>query len=442
LKRAQKERRVAIVVVVGVLLLFILIAFIIVSHFQNIGEDEAQLYGQLELQLIHEQLYSAFSQQTMFLRFVSTSVTRELATKGAVDVEEYSHYKELLEETNEWFSSMLLIPRQDLPILSSAEFAQLEKLLEGEDPLFFGPYHSLNNEYLVTGCQAVSFSTSEGERGIWGFVIVTYNFDKVLQEIGVDKLAQDYNFSIRTQDSQGGYTYIFGDETLFEHGFVQMKFSFSLLNWELVLGKLTAASFWSETTLFLAFAVIVITLLMGWLSYNLAKRVLHIRRLAYSDGMTGVVNKTEFMRLLTKEMDLCNRTDSRLALALLDIDNFKNINDQYGHAEGDRALLALVQSMLQVLQYNDVLGRFGGDEFAILFRNMEVETAPYIATRRVFEAIGKLEIEIGTEMVEIKASMGVAISGIDGTDVQTLLQRADAALYTAKANGKNMLAFS
>lgn len=160
MKRAQKERRVAIVVVVGVLLLFILIAFIIVSHFQNIDEDEAQLYGQLELQLIHEQLYSAFSQQTMFLRFVSTSVTRELATKGAVDVEEYSHYKELLEETNEWFSSMLLIPSQDLSILSSAEFAQLEKLLEGEDPLFFGPYHSLNNEYLVTGCQAVSFSTS------------------------------------------------------------------------------------------------------------------------------------------------------------------------------------------------------------------------------------------------------------------------------------------
>jgi diguanylate cyclase (GGDEF)-like protein len=158
--------------------------------------------------------------------------------------------------------------------------------------------------------------------------------------------------------------------------------------------------------------------------------------------MTGVLNKTEFMRLLQIELAQCNKTGSRIALALLDIDNFKSINDCYGHTEGDRALLALVHAISHTIHRQDVLGRFGGDEFAILFQNMGMESAPYLAAKRVFKAIGDLELEVGSEQVKIQVSMGVAISGIDGSDAQTLFQQADAALYIAKANGKNMLAFS
>jgi diguanylate cyclase (GGDEF)-like protein len=141
-------------------------------------------------------------------------------------------------------------------------------------------------------------------------------------------------------------------------------------------------------------------------------------------------------------MDQYYKTGTRIALALLDIDNFKSINDQFGHAEGDRALLALVQRITQTVQPYDVVGRLGGDEFAILFCNLTTETAPYIASKRVFRELENLTIEGASTPIHIQTSMGVAIAGIDALDVHGLLKQADTALYTAKANGKNMLAFS
>jgi diguanylate cyclase (GGDEF)-like protein len=136
------------------------------------------------------------------------------------------------------------------------------------------------------------------------------------------------------------------------------------------------------------------------------------------------------------------RNHTRFALALLDIDDFKHVNDVYGHLEGDRALLTLVNRISQTVRSGDMVCRFGGDEFIILFKHMDHDAAPRMAASRVFNTIGTLPMTIGLETVQIKTSMGVAVYGIDGTDPDTLLKKADALLYRAKEQGKNKLVFS
>ncbi len=159
-----------------------------------------------------------------------------------------------------------------------------------------------------------------------------------------------------------------------------------------------------------------------------------LQRQAITDELTGVYNRRHFFQLASDELKRATRLHHTLTIALIDLDHFKEINDTHGHLIGDQALLALMHVCRKTLREIDVLARFGGDEFILLFPET-IHQHAYECVERIRQALVPMNLS-GTR-VSITISAGLA--GLDsGEDtLELLLARADQALYQAKAAGRN-----
>jgi diguanylate cyclase (GGDEF)-like protein len=161
-----------------------------------------------------------------------------------------------------------------------------------------------------------------------------------------------------------------------------------------------------------------------------------VRRQATTDELTSLVNRRRFIEELATELDRARMFDSPLSVVLTDLDDFKRINDDYGHQGGDRALRCFGQLMREQVRDFDVAARLGGEEFAVLLPQTKAEAAAVVAARmRDALANSPIPVADGVE-VRLTASFGVAESTPDQS-TDELLHRADDALYAAKRAGKN-----
>ncbi|NKZ38444.1 diguanylate cyclase [Oleiagrimonas citrea] len=150
---------------------------------------------------------------------------------------------------------------------------------------------------------------------------------------------------------------------------------------------------------------------------------------AAEDPLTGALNRRAVLALLETELESCLRTQQPLSLFVLDLDHFKAINDRFGHTAGDRALRWVVEKVRGLLREGDHLGRYGGDEFIALLPRTGKKQAEVIA-RRIVQAVHDVAAR---EPSYPGVSAGVAAAPEDGRDATTLIEVADAALYTHKA---------
>lgn len=161
-----------------------------------------------------------------------------------------------------------------------------------------------------------------------------------------------------------------------------------------------------------------------------------LRRLAATDTLTGLANRRHFLDQMALALARCQRHDTPTTLLMLDLDFFKRVNDQYGHATGDEVLRHVAGIMAASLRRIDLLGRLGGEEFAILLPDTDVEGATEFAERlRQETAAHPATTPAGEILVTI--SIGVTPLFADDEHVDTVLARADRALYRAKGNGRN-----
>lgn len=172
-----------------------------------------------------------------------------------------------------------------------------------------------------------------------------------------------------------------------------------------------------------------------------ARQYEEIRRLTFIDALTPAFNHRYFQETLTKEVHRHTRSGLEMALAMLDIDDFKKINDTFGHPVGDEILRGLVEELMSNARDTDVVARYGGEEFALIIPDTRAEAAREAAERlrelieqRVF-APPQLD-----RTLQITVSIGVAVYPRDGATPTDLIARADAALYFAKKSGKNRVA--
>ena len=195
---------------------------------------------------------------------------------------------------------------------------------------------------------------------------------------------------------------------------------------------------------FWAYLLAAATLAMtcfGWVLGGQEDRLLDLNRqlarLTITDPLTGLRNRRYFMQRLEDAIAQLGRTDESLALAIVDLDRFKQVNDRHGHLVGDRVLRAAAQSMRRVARKGEVIARIGGEEFAVILPGTDAEGA-YRAAERLRHAVRRCLVRVPGGKVRVTASVGVVLAraGDIATSSQLLLG-ADRALYAAKHAGRD-----
>jgi diguanylate cyclase (GGDEF)-like protein len=158
--------------------------------------------------------------------------------------------------------------------------------------------------------------------------------------------------------------------------------------------------------------------------------------LAITDSLTGLHNRRHFFDQAGREFDRARRYRHFLSAIMLDIDHFKSFNDAHGHAAGDRVLRAVALLCRKSLREIDILGRYGGEEFAALLPETPLPAA-WNAAERLRRGVAELAVETEHGNLSVTVSVGLAAMTDDCPDLPALLARADAALYAAKAAGRN-----
>jgi diguanylate cyclase (GGDEF)-like protein len=161
-------------------------------------------------------------------------------------------------------------------------------------------------------------------------------------------------------------------------------------------------------------------------------------RNAHTDALTGLGNRHWMRTMFEREVTRALHSNKALCLMMLDVDNFKAFNDQYGHTAGDSVLVAVAEALREYLRPTDLVARFGGDEFAVLLPDVQLKQARQTAERIRQQIAGLSPPSLSTA---VTVSIGIA-DRTERDDVATLVQRADAAMYDAKEGGRNRVAIA
>lgn len=159
-------------------------------------------------------------------------------------------------------------------------------------------------------------------------------------------------------------------------------------------------------------------------------------RLAFVDTLTGLPNRAELHRRMADMLGSAQRHDELLVLHLIDLDQFKEVNDSLGHQAGDALLVEVSHRMAAALRTTDLLARLGGDEFAVLQPTAHALDAAVVVAQKLLHEIER-PVWVGENEMHVSGSIGISVYPVDATDMGQLMANADVALYQAKAEGRN-----
>ena len=161
-----------------------------------------------------------------------------------------------------------------------------------------------------------------------------------------------------------------------------------------------------------------------------------LKHQAFHDALTGLPNRNLFQDRLDVALHHAHRSDGRLAVMFIDLDNFKHINDSLGHATGDQFLKRVAEILSECLREDDSVARVGGDEFIIIVEHIFSEQDPINVAKRIIQKLSSAIVIDGRDLY-VGASIGVTYYPEDGSDAETMIKNADMAMYRAKEAGKN-----
>jgi diguanylate cyclase (GGDEF)-like protein len=158
------------------------------------------------------------------------------------------------------------------------------------------------------------------------------------------------------------------------------------------------------------------------------------------DSLTDLPNRQSLLSRFTYAISIARRTGTQLALLFIDLNNFKQINDTLGHAVGDQVLRLAAKRLATAVRQSDTVSRHGGDEFLILLTDVSDPNDVVQIAINLIAALGR-PARVGEHALRLTASIGISLFPHDGEDTETLIQRADAAMYRAKRNGQGAFSF-
>jgi len=158
---------------------------------------------------------------------------------------------------------------------------------------------------------------------------------------------------------------------------------------------------------------------------------------AAHDALTGVSNRRSLLASLSETLAFARRHDMPFWVVFIDLDHFKQINDRFGHHAGDRLLATITARLRQLLRQDDIIGRYGGDEFVLLLRGGPEARLTTPILERIMQVVCE-PVDFNGHKLEVTCSLGVTAYPQDGDREDLLIERADAAMYIAKTSGRNL----
>lgn len=194
-------------------------------------------------------------------------------------------------------------------------------------------------------------------------------------------------------------------------------------------------------TFFILFVMAAITLYILRLNCRLKNSEHKLRKMATHDALTGLPNRLLFKEMADKYLEIASREKHQAMVLFIDLDNFKPINDTYGHDVGDLVLKESAKHILSVLRSNDIVARIGGDEFLLMLWNFESIQQTEQIMQRLIDNLSLPILDRDGNKLQISCSIGASIYPKDGNTLESLITTADQALYAAKEQGRAKFVF-
>ncbi|NQD36706.1 sensor domain-containing diguanylate cyclase [Permianibacter sp. IMCC34836] len=313
----------------------------------------------------------------------------------------------------------------------------IERLMRDWKPILNGPIELAQGGLGLINRIPVLLSQPDGTIKYWGLVSVALDTRPIFASAGLDKEGQ-VEFALRGRDGLGANGDVFlGAASLFEQADAELlDVSLPGGNWQLAARPRAG---WtgtrSATQIFAMYTLSsLLSLAMGVMVGMLIADRKKIQRLARHDPLTGAANRLRFDERAFEIMALARRSQRKFVLLNLDLNGFKRINDDFGHAAGDALLVHVARQLQECLRETDFMARIGGDEFLVLLPDTEPGSSLNAVVDRVHRAVSR-PLLFGVESLSVGVSIGIASYPENGSSIDELMSAADHAMYASKGNG-------
>lgn len=379
--------------------------------------------------------------------FEYVEVLEMILEKNPNDIELIKNYSEIILEKHDLIYNIAIAPQGIVkyvyPLKGNEEALGhnlmadpkrspfIKKAIDERRSIVQGPVDSIQGRSLVFSRKPV-FNVEDGVEGFWGLLVVTLDFEKLISHIGVDMLEKDYFFSIRAFESDGYNDFKWGNAESFGSDSITSILNIENQKWELAIYPKGG---WNSIDNGIAGldgidkSFMGLSIILFFFIFRHLNQYMENSRMAQIDLMTGALNKNTFEDKVVK--GLKSKPDKIQSLIVIDINKFKSINDQYGHFVGDCVIIELSKRLQKVLRKEDLLARWGGDEFFIYLYNLNKISDINSIIMRIHAEVGK-PIDVKNQSINIEIALGYAIYPEDGTSFQTLYSKADKMMYANK----------
>ncbi|WP_376697070.1 putative bifunctional diguanylate cyclase/phosphodiesterase [Wenzhouxiangella sp. EGI_FJ10305] len=323
---------------------------------------------------------------------------------------------------------------------NAEQYQSIETAIDAGEIVINGPVELVQGGRALIGRVPV-YKRADGE--FWGVISVVIDHERLFRDAGL-MTSQRWRIGLRGQDGKGMSGQIMlGEPALWQEEPVTVPVELPVGSW--VLAAVPADGSWESPLLSYRWQWLIgsgLNMALGLMIFGLlvSRRRLQgalstIRHQARFDSLTELPNRQYFMHQLSEAIYRARREQRRFALLFIDLDHFKEINDSLGHDAGDELLQSISERIRVTLRGQDMVGRFGGDEFVVLLHDLSDPVDAEIVAGKLLHALHPAQSIQGHD-VTIDGSIGIAVYPEDGHSAGDLLKHADLAMYAAKSAGR------
>lgn len=308
-----------------------------------------------------------------------------------------------------------------------------------------GPFESVQGGQVLVGRLPVFLHTPAGTERFWGLVSVTLKYPQALDGAGLNELqAQGFAYEVWRVNPDSGEKQIISSSGYNYNKkvrYIEKHVSVQNTDWYFRILPVRAWYEYPETwvLVFLGFCMSALVAFVVQNNSELKALKSNYEKLSHTDALTGIHNRRYFVEAASTQIERVARTAGNAFMVIFDIDNFKQINDMYGHPAGDDVLKHIVSKVKGIIRPYDLFARHGGDEFTILITDIDEPDVRNLV-ERIRLAIFEEPFVCGETRLPVTASFGIAPVTPAGS-VMTAIDLADKALYAAKDAGRNKVVF-